>query len=524
MAYTSIHSIKATDGAALRYITNGDKTVNGLYVQSYACRADSRGAAADFRAVRAGGTGRTEILAHHIVQSFAPDEVTLEQALQIGEELCDRFLQGNYQYVLAVHTDKSHTHCHIIFNNTNLYNGLSFTYEHNQGKVKERSWAQLRAISDELCKEHGISVIEPKAKGVSHFEHDMQLQGKSWKDKLRAKIAEVAFYSKDFADFLRNCSASGIEYVYKPQNKVKLKFRLSGEGQQKFTRAETLGEDYTAERIAEQIEQIQKAKSAMERLAEKKNPEKAFAPSKPAVTTKTEPTPTPPTTVADEPESNLSVMTEEEYIKILNEQDMQAQAEKAAPPADPWAEIRGMGRANEIIADLESGGVTSYHVLASFFYKGGHPDDHTDELAELKKKYTAIDTLIAKMKHRDELAPVYKEYNSKSGWFQNRFRKKNAATIEDYEETVKYIKEHRQPYLVNGKPPTMLDLLEKSNKLKSKYNSLLPEHMAFVTKRDTAKKYVRQVRNYMNEEHNRREREKYRQKKLTQQRNKNYLE
>ena len=557
MAYTSIHSIKATDWAALDYITRSDKTINGLYVQSYACRADSRGAAADFRAVRAGGTGRTQILAHHIVQSFAPDEVTPEQALQIGEELCDRFLQGNYQYVLAVHTDKSHTHCHIIFNNTNLYNGLSFTYEHNQGKVKERSWAQLRAISDELCKEHGISVIEPKAKGVSHFEHDMQLQGKSWKDKLRAKIAEVAFYSKDFADFLRNCSASGIEYVYKPQNKVKLKFRLSGEGQQKFTRAETLGEDYTAERIAEQIEQIQKAKSAMERLAEKKNPEKAVAPPKPTVTPKTEPTatvitptkptehghlisdlirskmqergisqaPAPkPTTVADEPASNLSIMTEEEYIKILNEQDRQAQAEKAAPPADPWAEIRGMGRANEIIADLESGGVTSYHVLASFFYKGGHPDDHTDELAELKKKYTAIDTLIAKMKHRDELAPVYKEYNSKSGWFQNRFRKKNAATIEDYEETVKYIKEHRQPYLVNGKPPTMLDLLEKSNKLKSKYNSLLPEHMAFVTKRDTAKKYVRQVRNYMNEEHNRREREKYRQKKLTQQRNKNYLE
>ena len=558
MAYTSIHSIKATDGAALRYITNGDKTVNGLYVQSYACRADSIGAAADFRAVRAGGTGRTEILAHHIVQSFAPNEVTPEQALQIGEELCDRFLQGNYQYVLAVHTDKSHTHCHIIFNNTNLYNGLSFTYEHNQGKVKDRSWAQLRAISDELCKDHGISVIEPKAKGVSHFERDMQLQGKSWKDKLRAKIAEVAFYSKDFADFLRNCSASGIEYVYKPQNKVKLKFRLSGEGQQKFTRAETLGEDYTAERIAEQIEQIQKAKSAMERLAEKKNPEKAVAPPKPTVTPKTEPTPTvtaptkptkskgltseeffalldersaeitpapKPTTVANEPESNLSVMTEEEYIKILNEQDRQAQAEKkATPPADPWAEIRGMGRANEIIADLESGGVTSYHVLASFFYKGGHPDDHTDELAELKKKYTAIDTLIAKMKHRDELAPVYKEYKSKSGWGQSRFKKKNAAAIEDYEETAKYIKEHRQPYLVDGKPPTMLDLLEKSNKLKSKYNSLLPEHTAFVTKRDTAKKYVRQVRNYMNEEHNRREREKYRQKKLTQQRNKNYLE
>ena len=55
----------------------------------------------------------------------------------------------------------------------------------------------------------------------------MQIEGKSWKDKLRAKIAEVAFYSKSFEDFLQRCTECGIEYVYKPQNKVKLKFRLS---------------------------------------------------------------------------------------------------------------------------------------------------------------------------------------------------------------------------------------------------------------------------------------------------------
>ena len=60
----------------------------------------------------------------------------------------------------------------------------------------------------------------------------------------------------------------------------------------------------------------------------------------------------------------------------------------------------------------------------------------------------------------------------------------------------------------------MLDLLEKSNKLKSKWNRLNVEHTAFLTKRETAKKYVRQVRNYINEAHNRREHEKYRQKKL----------
>ena len=51
-----------------------------------------------------------------MIQSFAPGEVTPEQAMQIGEELCDRYLKGDYQYVIAVHHDKSHLHCHIIFN------------------------------------------------------------------------------------------------------------------------------------------------------------------------------------------------------------------------------------------------------------------------------------------------------------------------------------------------------------------------------------------------------------------------
>ena len=553
MAYTSIHSIKATDGAALRYITNGDKTVNGLYVQSYACRADSIGAAADFRAVRAGGTGRTQILAHHIVQSFAPDEVTPEQALQIGEELCDRFLQGNYQYVLAVHTDKSHTHCHIIFNNTNLYNGLSFTYEHNQGKVKDRSWAQLRAISDELCKEHGISVIEPKSKGVSHFERDMQKEGKSWKDKLRVRIAEVMLYSRDFKDFLEKCSECGIEYVYKPSNKVKLKFRLSGDGQQKFTRADTLGADYTVERISEQIAEIQEKLSAAN-----VTPDMLIEPPKPVVP-KTEPKPTQTVTAPTKPKRSAEPETITETSETAKRKAAAEQVEKffaarrarrqaqldmlnasSAKPTepkpelptptpqptpteskapekkeDPWKAIRGMGRADEIIADLESGGVMSFGELSGFFFNTPHSDDHTTELADLRKKFTAIDTLIEKMKHRDELEPVYKEYQGKSGWSQSRFKKKNADTIEDYEATVKYIKEHIKRYAVDGKPPTMLDLLEKSNKLKSKWNRLNVEHTAFLTKRETAKKYTRQVRQYINEQQMKREREKYRQKKLT---------
>lgn len=133
--------------------------------------------------------------------------------------------------MLAVHTDKEHIHSHIIFNNTNLYSGLSFTTEHNQGKVKERAWAKLRQISDDICEKHGLSVIkEPeKGQGISHFEHEHEKLGTSWKAKLRELISEIIAYSKDFDDFLRNCENSGIEAVYTPHTKNKLKFRMQGQ-------------------------------------------------------------------------------------------------------------------------------------------------------------------------------------------------------------------------------------------------------------------------------------------------------
>ena len=486
--------------------------------------------------------------------------MTPEQALQIGEELCDRFLQGNYQYVLAVHTDKSHTHCHIIFNNTNLYNGLSFTYEHNQGKVKDRSWAQLRAISDELCKEHGISVIEPKSKGVSHFERDMQKEGKSWKDKLRVRIAEVMLYSRDFKDFLEKCSECGIEYVYKPSNKVKLKFRLSGDGQQKFTRADTLGADYTVERISEQIAEIQEKLSAAN-----VTPDMLIEPPKPVVP-KTEPkqTVTAPTTLKQsaEPET-ITEMSETAKRKAAAEQvekffaarrarrqaqlDMlnasaskpaESKPELSAPTPQPtpaeskapekkedvWAQIRGMRDSDKMIADLEAGGITSLDDLRGFFWNFKHPDDHTDELAELDKKIRGIDKLINMMKQHSQNYDIYKEYQERSAFTQKHFRKKNAAAIDAFEEADKYIAEHIKAYYIKGKPPKLCDLQAKSTKLKEKYNALVPEHCAFVTKRDTAHKYTRQVRNYLQNKEQQERNRQYQEKKRTQQRRKDTLE
>ena len=358
-----------------------------------------------------------------MIQSFAPNEVTPEQAMQIGEELCDRYLKGNYQYVLAIHNDKEHLHCHVIFNNTNLYNGLSFTTEHNQGRKSERVWAELREISDEICAEHGLSLIEPKGKGVSHFERDMQKEGKSWKEKLRQLLDEIISYSKNFEEFLKNCTDSGIEFVYTPRNKVKLKFRLKDEGQQRFTRADTLGENYTPERIVEQITEIQKSHN----VAESKTPEK--------------------TATQSNSEYVYKSTTDEEFFRAfgvhLDEVD-ESESTESQPPEkkdDVWSEIRGMHDCNKIISDLESGGITSLDDLRSFFWNCRHPDDHTDELAELNKKIKAIDKLIKMLKQRSKHSATYREYQERSAFTQKSFRKKNAAEIDSYEQADKYIRE-----------------------------------------------------------------------------------
>ena len=486
-----------------------------------------------------------------MIQSFAPGEVTPEQAMQIGEELCDRYLKGDYQYVIAVHNDKDHLHCHIIFNNTNLYNGLSFTTEHNQGRKSERAWSELREISDEICAEQGLSLIDPKGMGVSYLERLKQQEGKSWKEKLRIRIAEVMLYSRDFADFLKNCTASGIEYVYTPKNKYKLKFKLSGDGQQRFTRAETLGEGFTVESITEQIAEIQEKLSAAN-----VTPNMLIEPPKPVVP-KTEPkqTVTAPTTLKQSAEPETITETSEtakrkaaaeqvEKFFAARRARRQAQLDMlnatATKPTEPkptptenkapekekdaWAEIRSMRDSDKMIADLEAGGITSLDDLRGFFWNFKHPDDHTDELAKLRAKIEPIDKLIAMMEQHSQNYAIYKEYQERSAFTQKHFRKKNAAAIDAFEEADKYIAEHIKPYYIKGKPPKLSDLQAKSTKLKEKYNALLPEHNAFVTKRDTAHKYTRQVRNYLQNKEQQERNRQYQEKKRTQQRKKDTLE
>ena len=139
MAATKIYPIKATEAKALAYIANPEKTENGKYILTSNCSRDPYQASRDFDEIRAMGTGLNTVLSQHIIQSFAPGEVTPEQAMMIGEELCHRLLGEQYQFVIATHIDHDHIHNHIVFNNTNMISGYTFETEHNQGKKSERA-------------------------------------------------------------------------------------------------------------------------------------------------------------------------------------------------------------------------------------------------------------------------------------------------------------------------------------------------------------------------------------------------
>ena len=187
--------------------------------------------------------------------------------------------------------------------------------------------------------------------------------------------------------------------------------------------------------------------------------------------------------------------------------------------SDKYQEI-----SDKIIAELEAVGIMSLSEFGGFMHNIHSPEDHTDEVAELKAQYTAIDKLLAMMKQRSDNSATYKEYQERSAFTQKHFRKKNAAAIDAYEEADKYIKEHIKAYYVDGKAPKRSELAALSKQLKDKRKAIMPEHKAYLLKHDTAFRYTRQVRQYLNEQYMKREREKSRQRTQAKHRNKNALE
>ncbi|MCK9065825.1 relaxase/mobilization nuclease domain-containing protein [Haemophilus influenzae] len=217
-----------------------------MYVTTHLCSREN--AHKEFELTKKQFNSRTKTLVHHLIQSFVPKEVSFEEAHQVGIELCEKILGGKYEYVLAMHIDKDHIHNHIIFNSVDV----------DEGKVYHSyygSYMNIRNQSDKLCKEHNLSVLDQETeineikrrKFVNWYDWNEDKKGSSYKSRLQFDIDRVIQKAINWEHFLKIMEQYGYEIKFGKYIAFKQK------NQQRFTRAKTIGDDYTEEKIKERI-------------------------------------------------------------------------------------------------------------------------------------------------------------------------------------------------------------------------------------------------------------------------------
>lgn len=260
MAVTKIHPIKSTLKAALDYIMDSNKTDERILISSLNCNPIT--ANLEFEQTKIECNSKAKVLARHLIQAFAPGETTPEEAHKIGIELCEKVLQGKYEYVITTHVDKEHIHNHILFNNVSFDTGKAY-------QSNKKSYHQIRNYSDDLCRKYKLSVIDEdymkfknkyKTNGKSYKEYMELKKGTSWKYRLQISIDHAIQKSNSYDNFLKTME----EYGYEIKLGKYLSFRHKEQGEKgRFIRAKenTLGKDYTNEKINERIENNMNKKS-----------------------------------------------------------------------------------------------------------------------------------------------------------------------------------------------------------------------------------------------------------------------
>lgn len=223
------------------------KTLDGSLIRSYecdpmTCDAEFLLAKAKYKAVTDREQARdADVLCYQIRQSFPPGEIDPEAALDIGYELAMRWTKGRHAFFVVSHADRLHPHVHIYYNSTSLDCTRKFR------NFFYSSFA-LRRLSDRVCLEHDLSVIQnPKLHSKGKFKHYGEWLGASrrpsQKEQLRAVIDEVlAGKPADLDAFLAALEEAGIQVLHGRGGAIS--FQLPGYERPARWRASSLGDGY----------------------------------------------------------------------------------------------------------------------------------------------------------------------------------------------------------------------------------------------------------------------------------------
>lgn len=236
--YTDTELQALTD--VIDYAEDGAKTHNKVYVSGINL---SPNIARDQMVMTKLQFGKTDkILAYHGYQSFLPGEVTPDQAHEIGVELAKRLWGDRFQVLVTTHLDKNHLHNHFCLNSVSFVDGKKF-------RGGSKAYWIMRAESDKICAEHGLSVIKNPGKGKNYAEWKAEHEGTpTVRGQIKDELDEIIKVSYSYEQFWKILKQRG--YAVKRDVKyVALKPSYS----QRYIRLKSLGKNYSEDAIRQRI-------------------------------------------------------------------------------------------------------------------------------------------------------------------------------------------------------------------------------------------------------------------------------
>ena len=210
----AVNGEKTTLDAGITYVTNPEKTEQHFFTSALNCESCET-AYAEMQATKRRFGKLGGVIGYHFIQSFAPGEVTPEQAHAIGVAFARRLFGDRYEVVIGTHLDKAYLHNHVVVNSVSFVDGKK--YHSSPGSY----YFDVRGVSDALCRENDLSTIAPQGKGKHYAEWKAEQNGKpTIRSTIRADIDRIIGEAYTYETFLMLLRREG----YVVQNRLDRKY------------------------------------------------------------------------------------------------------------------------------------------------------------------------------------------------------------------------------------------------------------------------------------------------------------
>ena len=227
----------------IEYAAREDKTEQKFFVSSLNC--DREHARDEFLLTKKRFDKEDGIACFHAYQSFAEENLSPEEAHEIGIAFAKEMWGERFQVVIATHLNTCHVHNHFIVNSVSFLDGKKY---HDSRAAYQR----MREVSDRLCREHGLSVIEhPEGKGGSYYLNQLEKAGMPTRYNIaRQAIDEAISRSVNMEEFRHELKMMGYRYQFSPNRSY---WTITPAGWDRPIRLYRLGAEYTEERIRQRV-------------------------------------------------------------------------------------------------------------------------------------------------------------------------------------------------------------------------------------------------------------------------------